>query len=109
MRPGCAACLECVNPAIPHNWKHPLNLTVGRTPRDRLFQEGADVGASRGPGGPPHESSQAAKKLMDSSTLFLTGRHKNSRLALHSGNGGCWQGLGALVARVSPVHLRQEH
>jgi hypothetical protein len=30
--------------------------------------EKADVGVGRGPGGPPHESSQAAKKLMDSST-----------------------------------------
>jgi VWFA-related protein len=29
----------------------------------------ADVGVGRGPGGPPYESSQAAKKLMDSSTL----------------------------------------
>src|SRR5580658_8588890 len=31
-------------------------------------QSWADEGVGRGPGGPPHESSQAAKKLMDSST-----------------------------------------
>jgi hypothetical protein len=31
-------------------------------------QSWADGGVGRGPGGPPHKSSQAAKKLMDSST-----------------------------------------
>jgi hypothetical protein len=40
-------------------------------------QNRADEGAGRGPGGPPHESSQAAKKLMDRSpgwSIWLWGR-----------------------------------
>jgi hypothetical protein len=60
---------------------------VGRTPRsarvahDPLFVEPADEGVGRGPGGPPHESSQAARKLMDSSTLLSASEKATDKLS----------------------------
>ena len=50
------------------SWGTCADLGVRPTEQHSGNQSWADGGVGRGPGGPTHESSEAAKKLMDSST-----------------------------------------